>query len=342
MTDYHISSNTILQNNLIFIRSKDGIFINENIHTDFSIILKKTLTKKSDELFKIIIQSAQIPYTFSNTNNSNNYIDWKENNILKTPIQISSGNYNILELVSEIENQLNSISSFSSDNYTLSYDEIKNKVSITSSSSQNTEFLFNSGANVSKSIAKQIGYTNDNDITINNSASSTSDSFVDLIRIHSLFIRSNLASNNTLDSESLTNTDILVNIPITSNPLEIINYQYYEGMSYALIEIDKITEISIQLTDQNGNIIDLGKKIDWELLLNIQIIKNPLFIAQPITDINELNNGILENVKLKKFKNELDEEIDVAETLKKSKEILSHTEKHKQNINQIKNEIEKI
>ena len=342
MTDYHISSNTILQNNLIFIRSKDGIFINENIHTDFSIILKKTITKKEDELFKIIIQSAQIPYTFSNTNNSNNYIDWKENNILKTPIQIPSGNYNILELVSEIENQLNSNTSFSSDNYTLSYDEIKNKVSITSASSQNTEFLFNSGANVSKSIAKQIGYTNDNDITINNSQNTTSDSFVDLIRIHSLFIRSNLSSNNTLDSESLTNTDILVNIPITSNPLEIINYQYYEGMSYNLIEEDKITEISIQLTDQNGNIIDLGKKIDWELLLNIQIIKNPLFIAQPITDINELNNGILENVKLKEFKNELDEEINIDETLKKSAEILSHNEKHKQNINLIKNEIEKI
>ena len=163
-------------------------------------------------------------------------------------------------------------------------------MSITSASSQNTEFLFNSGANVSKSIAKQIGYTNDNDITINNSQNTTSDSFVDLIRIHSLFIRSNLSSNNTLDSESLTNTDILVNIPITSNPLEIINYQYYEGMSYNLIEEDKITEISIQLTDQNGNIIDLGKKIDWELLLNIQIIKNPLFLSMYCRCLSDLTS----------------------------------------------------
>jgi hypothetical protein len=342
MTDFHISSNTILQNNLIFIRSKDGNFINDDLHTDFNIVLKRTLTKKKDELFKVILQSAQIPYTFSNTNNTNNFIDWKENGLLKTPIQIQSGNYNILELVTEIQTQLNANTSFTSTNYTLTYDQIENKVSISSLSTESTDFLFNSGANVSKSIAKQIGYTNDNDITITNIQSTISDSFVDLIRIHSLFIRSNLSSNNTLDSESLTNTDILVNIPITSNPLEIINYQYYEGMSYNLIEEDKITEITIQLTDQNGNIIDLGKKIDFELLLNIQVIKNPIAITEPITNIEQLNNETIENVKLKQLKNDLDEEIDIHETIKKSKEFLSHTEKHKQNINDIKEEIQNI
>ena len=342
MTDFHISSNTILQNNLIFIRSKDGNFINDDLHTDFNIVLKRTLTKKKDELFKVILQSAQIPYTFSNTNNTNNFIDWKENGLLKTPIQIQSGNYNILELVTEIQTQLNANTSFTSTNYTLTYDQIENKVSISSLSTESTDFLFNSGANVSKSIAKQIGYTNDNDITITNIQSTISDSFVDLIRIHSLFIRSNLSSNNTLDSESLTNTDILVNIPITSNPLEIINYQYYEGMSYNLIEEDKITEIAIKLTDQNGNIIDLGKKIDFELLLNIQVIKNPIAITEPITNIEQLNNETIENVKLKQLKNDLDEEIDLDETIKKSKEFLSHTEKHKQNINDIKEEIQNI
>jgi len=342
MTDFHISSNTILQNNLIFIRSKDGNFINDDLHTDFNIVLKRTLTKKKDELFKVILQSAQIPYTFRNTNNNNSYIDWKENSVLKPSIQIRSGNYNILELITEIQKQLNNNTSFTSTNYTLTYDQIENKVSISSLSSQNTEFLFNTGSNALKSIAKQIGYTNDNDITINSSSSSTSDSYVDLIRIHSLFIRSNLSSNNTIDSQSLTNTDILVNIPITSNPLEIINYQYYEGMSYNLIEEDKITEINIQLTDQNGNIIDLGKKIDFELLLNIQVIKNPISITEPITNIEQLNNETIENVKLKQLKNDLDEEINIDETIKKSKQFLSHVEKHKKNISDIKEEIQNI
>jgi hypothetical protein len=342
MSSLHLSSNTILDNNLIFVRSKDGIFVNQNIHTDFSIVLKKSITKNEDELFKVILQSAQIPYTFRNTNENNNYIDYKENGVLKTPIQINSGNYNILELITEIQTQLNNNTSFASDNYTLTYNQIENKVNISSLSTQNTEFLFNSGVNVLKSINKQLGYTNDNNITINNLSSSISDSFVDLIRIHSLFIRSNLSSNSSIDSESLTNTDILVNIPINSNPLSMIQYQYYEGMSYNLIDNDKITQISIRLTDQNGNLIDLGKQINFEFLLNIQTIKNPLFVNNNITNEEQLNNETINNVQLRKINNPLNEEIDLEEIKKKSKEILSHTEKHKQNLINIKSEIENI
>jgi len=342
MSGIHLSSNTILDNNLIFVRSKDGIFNTDNIHTDFSIILKKSITKKEDELFKVILQSASIPYTFRNTNESNNILEWKENNILKSPIYISSGNYNILELITEIQTQLNNNTSFSSDNYKLTYNQIQNKVNIFSISTLNTEFLFKTGSNVSKSINKQLGYTNDNDITINNLSSSTSDSFVDLIRIHSLFIRSNLSSNSSIDSESLTNTDILVNIPINSNPLSMITYQYYEGMSYNLIDNDKITQIQIRLTDQNGNLIFLGKKINFEFLLNIQTIKNPLYVRQTISNEEKLNNEKIDNVKLREFSNPLDEEIDIEKTLQKSKEILSHTEKHKQNLVNIKTEIQNI
>lgn len=339
MENYHLSSNTILENNLIFIRSKDGIFINENNRSSFSIVLKRTLRKAEDELFKIIVQSVQIPYTFFNTNSTNNIIDYKENNVLKTPLVIPDGNYNILELASTIQNLLNANTSFTSENYTLTYNQIKNKITIKSLSLSNTEFLFKTGVNVSKSINRQIGYTNDTDITINNSLSSSSDSFVDLISIHSLFIRSNLSSNTTIDSQSLTNTDILVSIPITSNPLSIINYQYYEGMSYNYQKGGNITDIVIELTDQNGNIIDLGKKIDWELLLNIQLIKNPLFNRISEISQSELDETI-ENVKLKSFKNDMDEEVDIKKIKEKSKIILENN--HNKKINLIKNEIDNL
>lgn len=339
MENYHLSSNTILENNLIFIRSKDGIFINENNRSSFSIVLKRTLRKAEDELFKIIVQSVQIPYTFFNTNSNNNIIDYKENGILKTPLVIPDGNYNILELASTIQNLLNSNTSFTSENYTLTYNQIKNKITIKSLSLSNTEFLFKTGVNLSKSINRQIGYTNDTDITINNSLSSSSDSFVDLISIHSLFIRSNLSSNTTIDSQSLTNTDILVSIPITSNPLSIINFQYYEGMSFNYQKGGNITEIVIELTDQNGNIIDLGKKIDWELLLNIQLIKNPLFNRISQISQSELDETI-ENVKLKSFKNDMDAEIDIEEIKQKGKVILEQN--HSKKINLIKNEIDNL
>tara|TARA_S200002703_G_C3792654_1_gene244650 strand:- start:323 stop:1372 length:1050 start_codon:yes stop_codon:yes gene_type:complete len=334
----HIGANTILENNLIFIRSKDGLFPDENKHTQFSITLKKSLTKNEDELFKVIVQSAQIPYTFRNTNDTNNYIDYEENGILKTPIQIQSGNYNIYELTLEIQTQLNNNTSLGANNYTISYNQVENKITIVSASASNTKFLFKTGVNVNKSIRKQIGYTGDNDITINSGASSTSDSFVDLIRIHSLFIRSNLSSNRTIESDTGTNSDILVSIPITSNPLSMINYQYYEGMSFNLIGVDKINHIDFTLTDQNGNLIDLGKKINWELLLNIQVIKNPSFLRNPT--INDIENEYIEeNTKILQRYDPMNEEVDIEEIKTKSEKILEHTEKHKQKINNIKNEI---
>ena len=334
----HIGANTVLENNLVFIRSKDGVFPNENKHTQFSITLKKALTKNDDELFKVIVQSAQIPYTFRNTNDTNNYIDYEENGVLKSPIEIQSGNYNIYELTLEIQTQLNNNTGLGANNYTITYNQIENQITILSSSASNTKFLFKTGVNVSKSIRKQIGYTGDNDITINSSASSTSDSYVDLIRIHSLFIRSNLASNNTIESDTGTNGDILVNIPITSNPLSMINFQFMEGQSYNLLDVDKINHIDIKLTDQNGNLIDLGKKMNWELLLNIQIIKNPSFLRNPT--INDIENEYIEeNTKILKRYDPMNEEVNIEEIKSKSKQILEHTENHKQKINSIKNEI---
>ena len=48
------------------------------------------------------------------------------------------------------------------------------------------------------------------------------------------------------------------------------------------------------------------------MLLNIQVIKNPIAITEPITNIEQLNNETIENVKLKQLKNDLDEEIVVS------------------------------
>ena len=332
--------NYVIENNLIFIKSKDGNFnLSNDIRTDFNIILKSKIQKKDDELFKVIVQSVMIPYTFRNCNNTNNYIDWKEDGILKTPIQLREGNYNILEMINELQFLLNNNSSLGIDNYSLTYDQIDNKITIFSLSNLNTEFLFNSGINQTKSLAKQIGFTSDHDINCNNINPKTSDSFVDLIRIHSLFIRSNLSSNLTIDSSSLSNSDILVNIPINSNPLSVINYQYYEGMSYNLIDINQIDEISIQLTDQNGNLIFLGKQINFEMLLNIQIIKNPRYNMIP--KIPDLNQPISDqNISLRKNFDILDEEVNIEDlnNLNQSE----HKEIHIEKIQNIKDEIQNL
>lgn len=334
----HLSSNTILENNTLFIRSKDADTLNEN-RSKFNITLKNTIKKKDDELFKIMIQSCQIPYTFHNTNSTNNVIDWEENNVLKTPIAIKSGNYNILELISEIQNKLNENSSYGNTTYTINYNQIENIVELKSSNVNNTKILFNSGINLSKSIASQLGYTSDNDITFNSNSSKFSDSYVNLITVNSLFIRSNISGVNTYESKTKQQSKILSIIPINTDPLGVISYQYYEGVPYILYNNDNITNLEFELTDESGNLIFLGKNINLSFVLSIQIIKNPKHFRK------EINNNNLENelIEPKIIKNKIKEElIDVSENKKKAEKILSNNQKHNNNIDEILKNISKI
>tara|TARA_R110002020_G_scaffold174619_1_gene366114 strand:- start:1424 stop:2482 length:1059 start_codon:yes stop_codon:yes gene_type:complete len=348
--DYHISDQTILENYVYHIRSKDaltnGVFLSGNdVRSHFGMTLKKKISKKEDELFRVIVQSAQIPYTFYNTNSNNNYIDWEENGVLKTPLQITQGNYNILELINEIKTDMNTNSSFGATTYDITYSGISNKITITSTNANNTKLLFNTGTNKLKSIAKQIGFTNDSDITINNGANGISNSVVNLLSIHSLFIRSNvLSSLNILSSFSnsggMTNTDILTSIPITADPLSMIYYQYYEGMDYSILEDSTISYMDFKLTDQNANIIDLQPQINWELVINIQVVKNPLFIIpkmnsdfnKPILDDipNQLVNQYNQNPLIK-------DEINIDNI-----ELNNHQKNNKDIIEDYKDEVEKL
>ncbi len=331
-------NNTILQNNTLFIRSQDSDNLLDN-RSEFTITLQNSIKKKSNEIFKIIIQSVQIPYTFRNTNSNNNVLDWEENNVLKTPLVIKSGNYNILELTTEIQSLMNSNSTYGNDTYTLLYNQIENIVELKSTNANNTKLLFNSGNNKERSIASQLGFTKENDIIFNSNLVKVSDSYVNLITINSLFIRSNISGVNSYDSSTKQQSNILSVIPINTDPLGIITYQYYEGVPYTLYDNDNIQNLNFSLTNQQGNIIELGNQINWSFVMSIQIIKNTEYFI-PDTINNNLENELVEE-KIKKFKvpNQLDELIDVNEIKNKIK---SHEEKHNENIDEIKNKINNI
>jgi len=347
--EYHTTDQTIIENYVLHIRSKDalnnGVFLSGNdLRTHFSINLKQKISKKEDELFKVILQSAQIPYTFYNTNENNNYIDWEENGVLKTPLQIAVGNYNILELINEIKTDMNTNSSFGASTYDITYSGITNKITFTSTNANDTKLLFKTGVNTLKSIAKQIGYTLDNDITFNSGSNTSSNSVVNLLSIHSLFIRSNvLSSLNILSSYSvnggITNTDILTSIPITADPLSMIYYQYYEGMDFSIVEDETISYMDFKMTDQNANLINLQPQINWEMVISIQIIKNPLF-RTPKMDTN-FSKHILDDIppqlKHQYNQNPLNTEgININEI-----ELNNHQQNNKNILDDYKTEIEK-
>ena len=76
-----------------------------------------------------------------------------------------------------------------------------------------------------------------------------------------------------------------------------------------------ISYIELSLTDGDGNNINLGKKINWEIVLNIQVVKDPLYNYTEAQNINgNIELSQMPTNRLEKLKNEF---IDVDEINKK-------------------------
>ena len=273
---------TELSSSIVHIRSKDAVNFPEGevLRTHFEVILGTAITCFEDEFLQLEVASMEVPFSFYGTNTNNNILQIQEQGLAAVDITIPQGNYNIDELLADIETQMNAGTGIGAT-YTWTYDIITNKVTVATDSAQSCIFLFNSGSEANnlaspfgRSIAKQIGWTGDFDITITNGNPQTGNSRVDLITIHSLYLRSNIALGNTLTSRTGTNSSILVKVPIEVNPLEMIyfkNEAFGAGRNY--LSDNSITNLIFRLSDQNGNTIDLGDEINFEFTLVFSVHK---------------------------------------------------------------------
>mgnify|MGYP003133353847 CR=1 FL=1 len=276
---------TELSSTIVHIRSKDAVNFpeGEDLRTHFEIILGMPITCFEDEFLQLEVASMEVPFSFYGTNNNNNILQIRELGQPDVNLTIPQGNYNIDELIEQIETQMNAGTAIGAT-YTWTYDIITNKVTVATDSAQSCIFLFNSGSEANnlaspfgRSIAKQIGWTGDFDITITNGNPQTGNSRVDLITIHSLYLRSNISLGNTLTSQTGTNSSILVKVPIEVNPLEMIyfsNESFGAGRNY--LSDRSITNLIFRLSDQNGNTIDLGDEINFEFTLIFTVHKKRL------------------------------------------------------------------
>ena len=276
---------TELSSTIVHIRSKDAVNFpeGEDLRTHFEVILETPITCFVDEFLQLEVASMEVPFSFYGTNNNNNILQIQEQGLAAVDITIPQGNYNIDELIAEIETLMNAGTGIGAT-YTWTYDIITNRCRVSSSSVSTCTFLFNTGSEANnlasplgRSIAKQIGWTGDSDITfwlLTPAANRTSNTRVDLITIHSLYLRSNLALGNTLTSQTGTNSSILVKVPIEVNPLEMIyfkNEAFGAGRNY--LSDNSITNLQFRLSDQNGNTIDLGDEINFEFTLVFSVHK---------------------------------------------------------------------
>ena len=199
------------------------------------------------------VVSCLIPYSFYNINNRNNVLQYSFDGITINTLSIPIGNYNVNSLLSVLKSNLVA--------FTITYDNIKNKFTFTHPTNN---FMF-----MSSSTCLQILGFNNNETISSFIFSLTSVNCVNVYTIRTVQVNSNLITYN-INKVQKNNFCILCSVPITCTPFSLIEYINRTNFKTNLF-LNRISNIKIKLTDDNGNLIDLNG-CHYSLTLQLDVI----------------------------------------------------------------------
>jgi len=202
-----------------------------------------------------------LPYGFYNMNERNNklkihFIDSDFDAIYVLP----TGNYNVFQLMSEITKDAPA--------FTLTYDRIKNKITLRSELNFRIDFdneCFN----------QQLGFSLGSHVSVFNPTDNlyevTSDQVVNSNPINAVYVRSlNLVQSNSQENER-DYSSIIARIPVDVNPGGIISFE--PTVLYEVhLDVNIINEIDIQLTTKNIDEEINTNGLDFQISLEIDIV----------------------------------------------------------------------
>jgi len=190
------------------------------------------------------VQSAVIPYTFYNIDDTNNTLIWVLSDNHGGHLTIPKGNYNAINLASLLavlmsDPGLNSI-------FTVKYNPITNKFTFTNSS---LNYIFEKQSTCFTILGIATSTWTTNKIY-------TSESCVNLLSKTCLCIQSNLPTSN-INHKNLSEGNILVSFPVNVPPYSLITYSNNSSFKTNLFS-NTINFINIRIIDQDNNLVDLN------------------------------------------------------------------------------------
>ena len=233
----------------IYLNSTNADNINNNI---YNFILPNLEIADGNYIY-LSVQYANIPYSFYNINTTNNVLIYTLN-LLNYTVTITPGNYNITQLITFLKSNMSG--------FTISYNSITNKMNF-SHSTYNFVFLSTSTCQEILGFKTNTNYTS-------TTLSLISINCISLIPIKCINIVSNLLTYN-INKANPNNQSILCCMPVTTQPNSIIEYKNNNNFRSNLF-INQISNITIKLTDQNNNTLNLNG-LDFFLTIQLDIEK---------------------------------------------------------------------
>jgi len=267
----------------------DGNSRQVNLNSYFQYTLQENIEVPLNQRALVSLQSATIPYSFYNIRTDINdtliYSVQNENTGSSTNAQLltlSAGNYTAYSLATEIIDAVNSHIIDVSYTFNMEYDSDKNKYlySITNNSNSDNlkvDFFFEDSI---KSCNVEMGFEPLNHLIKSDTLESKrfSQNVIDINgSIHGVYIRSNLVSKGTLDSQNGTLSNILARLPINVQSGGIIFGG--ESSHKSVVDLKYINTITIRLTDERNRILDLNG-LHFQIAIQIDFIyaKKPILI----------------------------------------------------------------
>jgi len=274
----------------------------KDLYSYFIYILKENIEIPANQRALISLNSATIPYSFYNIRENINdkliySISAGGESTNTQELEIPAGNYSVYSLADIIATDINSHQVIGQLEYTftMEYDTDKNKYlygainNLVSSTPVLISFFFlnnERGCNIEMGFNENdtINITNTDDISLR-----YSNNVIDINgSIHGVYIRSNLVSKGTLDSQNGTLSNILARLPLTVQSGGVL---FAEQSSHkSLVDIRSINTLTIRLTDERNRILDLNG-LHFQLSISIDFVYAEKPISLP-TGGNSENNGL--------------------------------------------------
>lgn len=241
-----------------------------------------TFYKRSvDKQYFARIENVRIPISFYAVNDNYNVFSFDDGGT-DYFFTLTNGNYTIDELIAEVQTQMNATASLTT--YTLTYDEITQKVNIASDGAGGiTTITADDGAGNTNTLYKLLGFELAQTIADGGNSDGNNVAYTNTARYLKLYI-DNINSNNVYSNSVVVNggNDKTTNvqkiglmIPITETRNEFEFFDNHDGYKIKMPNVPSITEFRVKLLDRFNNDIDLNSA-PWGFdVVFYEVNKNP-------------------------------------------------------------------
>ena len=286
---YIIDTNTD-SSKIIHLNTADAdTYLQSGVTTYCSFNLDTPIVIDKQHSALISLNSAIIPYSMYNIReNINDKICYRP---VSSPnssfhLTIPKGNYTITTLATEVKSLLENLV-HTSDTYTISFDRKTMKYNFSSS----TKEIFFDFSTRTDTAHIELGFGKEEQTPVTGIGSGVDSVFSTNVcdvngSIHSLFIRTNLTSKSSIDSQTKSFSTILGKIPIDNNFGSVLFFNPRDNTQKILLDTHLINIVTIRITDELNRTIDLNG-LNCNMSILIDIVNKQDFIKKENRRIQE-------------------------------------------------------